>query len=49
MDSNGFGSVGAVSNIKNPIMISLTLLEDQLKGTLSMGRIAPWYDIIFNG
>jgi len=25
--------VGAISNIKNPIMVSLTLLEAQLKGT----------------
>jgi len=42
MDGNGFGSVGAVSNIKNPIMIALSLLESQIKGTLSMGRIVPW-------
>lgn len=41
MDSNGFGSVGAVSNIKNPILIALSLLESQIKGTLSMGRIVP--------
>ena len=42
MDANGFGSIGAVSNIKNPIMIALSLLESQIKGTLSMGRIVPW-------
>jgi len=41
MDSNGFGAVGAVSNVKNPIMVSLSLLEAQLNGTLSMGRIVP--------
>jgi taspase (threonine aspartase 1) len=42
MDRDGFGSVGALSNIKNPIMVSLSLLEAQSKGTLSMGRIVPW-------
>ena len=42
MDKNGFGSVGAISNIKNPIMVSLSLLEAQTKGTLSLGRIVPW-------
>jgi taspase (threonine aspartase 1) len=42
MDKDGFGSVGALSNIKNPIMVSLSLLEAQAKGTLSMGRIVPW-------
>lgn len=42
MDKDGFGSVGAISNIKNPIKASLSLLEAQLKGTLSMGRIVPW-------
>ena len=42
MDREGFGSVGALSNIKNPIMVSLSLLEAQSKGTLSMGRIVPW-------
>ena len=30
--------VGAISNVKNPIMVSLSLLDAQLKGTLSMGR-----------
>ena len=42
MDKNGFGSVGALSNVKNPILVSLSLLEAQLQGTLSMGRIVPW-------
>ena len=42
MDQDGFGSVGAISNIKNPIKASLSLLEAQSKGTLSMGRIVPW-------
>jgi hypothetical protein len=48
MDKDGFGSVGALGNIKNPIMVSLSLLEAQSKGTLSMGRIVPWYNIKFN-
>lgn len=42
MDSNGFGSVGALSNIKNPIMVALSLLEAQSIGHLSFGRVAPW-------
>ena len=42
MDLNGFGAVGAVSNIKNPILIPLTLLEAQMNGTLSMDRLVPW-------
>ena len=42
MDKDGFGSVGSLSNIKNPIMVSLSLLDAQSKGTLSMGRIVPW-------
>jgi len=37
MDRNGFASVGAVSNIKNPIKIPLSILEAQSKGTLSLG------------
>ena len=42
MDKEGYGAVGALSNVKNPIMVSLSLLEAQYKGTLSMGRIVPW-------
>ncbi|RNA35499.1 threonine aspartase 1-like [Brachionus plicatilis] len=41
MDRTGFGSVGAISNIKNPIMVSLSLLDAQVKGSLSLGRIVP--------
>lgn len=43
MDGHGFGSVGAITNIKNPIMASLSLLKAQDKGTLSMGRVVPWF------
>ncbi len=46
MTTNAFGSVGALSLIKNPILVSLSLLEAQLKGTLSMGRIVPWYYLL---
>ncbi len=42
MDSYGFGSVGALSNIKNPIKVALSLIEAQSNGHLSYGRIAPW-------
>jgi taspase (threonine aspartase 1) len=48
MDAGGFGSVGALSNVKNPIMVSLSLLNAQSKGTLSMGRIVPWYATYLN-
>ena len=42
MDAKGFGSVGAIINIKNPVMVSHSILEAQSKGTLSMGRVVPW-------
>ncbi len=41
MDLSGFGSVGALSNVKNPIMVALSLLDTQSNGHLSFGRIAP--------
>jgi isoaspartyl peptidase/L-asparaginase-like protein (Ntn-hydrolase superfamily) len=42
MDEIGYGSVGALTNVKNPIMVALSLLESQKNGHLSFGRIAPW-------
>ncbi len=42
MDLSGFGSVGAISNIKNPIMVAHSILEAQDKGFLTLGRIVPW-------
>jgi taspase (threonine aspartase 1) len=41
MDCFGFGSVGALLNIQNPILVALSLLESQANGHLSYGRIAP--------
>ncbi|KAF9573539.1 hypothetical protein EC968_008408 [Mortierella alpina] len=37
----GFGSVGAVSEFKNPISVAARLLEESDKGLLSLGRIPP--------
>ncbi|GIY50673.1 threonine aspartase 1 [Caerostris darwini] len=39
--SFNFGSVGALSNIKNPIQVAKAVLEQQNKGLLSLGRIPP--------
>ncbi len=45
MDLSGFGSVGAITNIKNPIMAAHSILKAQDQGFLSMGRIVPWLDL----
>ncbi|KAG9319621.1 hypothetical protein KVV02_003510 [Mortierella alpina] len=37
----GFGSVGAVSEFKNPISVAAKVLEESDKGPLSLGRIPP--------
>ncbi|KAF9950064.1 hypothetical protein BGZ72_008220 [Mortierella alpina] len=37
----GFGSVGAVSEFKNPISVAARVLEESDKGPLSLGRIPP--------
>ncbi|KAG0206799.1 hypothetical protein BGX28_001825 [Mortierella sp. GBA30] len=37
----GFGSVGAVSDFKNPISIAAKILEESDRGPLSLGRIPP--------
>ncbi|CAO3573957.1 unnamed protein product [Mortierella alpina] len=37
----GFGSVGAVSEFKNPISVAARILEESDKGPLSLGRIPP--------
>ncbi|XP_054720183.1 threonine aspartase 1-like [Uloborus diversus] len=39
--SLNFGSVGALSNIKNPIRVAQKVLEEQNHGLLSFGRIPP--------
>ena len=41
MDAGGFGAVGAISNVKNPIQVALSILHKQTNGHLSFGRIAP--------
>ncbi|KAF9412381.1 taspase, threonine aspartase, 1 [Podila epigama] len=37
----GFGSVGAVTDFKNPIQVAARVLQDSDKGPLSLGRIPP--------
>ncbi|KAF9095648.1 taspase, threonine aspartase, 1 [Mortierella sp. AD031] len=37
----GFGSVGAVSDFKNPISVAATILQESDQGALSLGRIPP--------
>ncbi|XP_014672900.1 PREDICTED: threonine aspartase 1-like isoform X1 [Priapulus caudatus] len=39
--SLGFGAVGAVPDIQNPVLVARKLLSQQLEGNLSLGRIAP--------
>lgn len=36
-----FGAVGALTGIKNPIRVAKKLVDEQLKGPLSLGRIPP--------
>ncbi|ELU03771.1 hypothetical protein CAPTEDRAFT_221081 [Capitella teleta] len=36
-----FGAVGAVSGVKNPILVAKDLLLLQLKGEMSLGRVPP--------
>ncbi|KAF9131677.1 taspase, threonine aspartase, 1 [Mortierella sp. 14UC] len=37
----GFGSVGAVSDFKNPISVATKILQESDQGPLSLGRIPP--------
>ncbi|KAF9190857.1 hypothetical protein BGZ51_008142 [Haplosporangium sp. Z 767] len=37
----GFGSVGAVSDFKNPISVASKILQESDQGALSLGRIPP--------
>ncbi|KAG0265590.1 hypothetical protein BGZ95_003282 [Linnemannia exigua] len=39
--SLGFGSVGAVSDFKNPISVAAKILQESDQGPLSLGRIPP--------
>ena len=36
-----FGSVGAISGVKNPILVAQKLVEEQGKGLLPLGRVPP--------
>ena len=36
-----FGSVGAISGIKNPILVAQKLVEEQEKEPLPLGRVPP--------
>ena len=38
-----FGSVGAISGIKNPILVAQKLVEEQGKGLLPLGRVPPGF------
>merc|ERR1719150_1670271 len=38
-----FGSVGAVSGVKNPILVAQRLVEEQGKGLLPLGRVPPGF------
>ena len=38
-----FGSVGAVSRVKNPILVAQKLVEEQGKGLLPLGRVPPGF------
>ncbi|XP_045187127.2 threonine aspartase 1-like isoform X2 [Mercenaria mercenaria] len=39
--SLAFGAVGAISDVKNPILVAKKLVEEQKQGTLSLGRVPP--------
>ncbi|KAK2182401.1 hypothetical protein NP493_356g01009 [Ridgeia piscesae] len=36
-----YGAVGALSGVKNPVLVAVNLLETQKQGTMSLGRIPP--------
>ena len=38
-----FGSVGAISGVKNPILVANKLVEEQQKGLLPLGRVPPGF------
>ena len=38
-----FGAVGAVSGVKNPILVARKLVEEQGKGLLPLGRVPPGF------
>jgi len=38
-----FGAVGAITGIKNPILVAKKLVEEQKKGLLPLGRVPPGF------
>ena len=38
-----FGAVGAITGIKNPILVAKKLVEEQQKGLLPLGRVPPGF------
>jgi len=38
-----FGAVGAISGVKNPILVARKLVEEQEKGLLPLGRVPPGF------
>ena len=38
-----FGAVGAISGVKNPILVAQRLVEEQQKGLLPLGRVPPGF------
>jgi len=38
-----FGAVGAISGVKNPILVARKLVEEQQKGLLPLGRVPPGF------
>lgn len=36
-----FGAVGAISDIKNPVLVAKKLADEQKHGTMSLGRVPP--------
>jgi len=38
-----FGAVGAISGVKNPILVARKLVEEQGKGLLPLGRVPPGF------
>ena len=42
MDEEGYGAIGAVSSIQNPVTLAWALLHTQKQGLMEGGRIPPW-------
>ena len=39
----GFGAVGAVQGLVNPVNVALKLFQENSQGCLSLGRVPPVY------